>query len=190
MSPRKASQPDLTKETIIHVARDLFVTEGYSSLSMRKMAKVLNCSHGSIYYHFKNKAELFYEMIEADFRLLDEELTAAISDIGVTNEEKLFQILYRFIQFGLTHPNHYEVMFLLTDEDVRNYIIEQPNKSYQQFAEAVASLHETPLTTKEIWSVFLSLHGFVTTYIRNQSTFEDVKMLATSHIQFLLKAIR
>ena len=58
MSPRKAVKQELTREMIMNVARNLFVQQGYQHTSMRKIATELGYSHGSIYYHFKNKAEL------------------------------------------------------------------------------------------------------------------------------------
>lgn len=64
MSPRKSGHPELTREMIMDAARDLFVQKGYQHVSMRQIAKELNYSHGAIYYHFKNKAELFYALVE------------------------------------------------------------------------------------------------------------------------------
>ncbi|MFE8701430.1 TetR/AcrR family transcriptional regulator [Cytobacillus sp. FJAT-54145] len=190
MAPRKSSQDELSKDAILDVARELFVSEGYASISMRKIANLLKCSHGAIYYHFKNKAELFYEMIAHDFKELDQELDDVLNDKNMTNDEKLFSVMYRFIHFGLTHQNQYEVMFLLKDEEVKSYLIQEPSQSYQKFAEAIVSLSNKRLHTKEIWSLFISLHGFVTQYCRTDATFEDVKELAKSHVEFLLKAIK
>ena len=44
-------------------------------------------------------------------------------------------------------------------------------------------------TIQEIWSIFLSLHGFVTHYLRHVTSFEDVRELAHLHVNFLLKAM-
>ena len=55
-------------------ARDLFVEKGYQHVSMRQIAKELKYSHGAIYYHFQNKAELFYALVEEHFHLLELEL--------------------------------------------------------------------------------------------------------------------
>lgn len=189
MSPRKSAHDELTKEAIISVARDLFVKEGYAAASMRKIADTLQCSHGAIYYHFKNKAQLFYEMVEADFQKLNQVLDSVLKESADSNEQKLFSIFYRYIQFGLTHQKHYELMFLIRDDDVKGYLNEGPNTSYMHFAQAINSLAPRALSIKDIWSVFLSLHGFVTHYCRSETTFEEVKELASSHAKFLLKAI-
>ncbi len=189
MSPRKAASDELTKEAIITVARDLFVKEGYAAASMRKIADILHCSHGAIYYHFKNKAQLFYEMVEADFQKLNRELQNVLAEPAESNEQKLYNILYRYIEFGLTHQKHYELMFLIKDDDVKSYLQEGPSKSYLHFAQSINSLSPKPLSIKEIWSIFLSLHGFVTHYCKSETSFEEVKELASSHVSFLIKAI-
>ncbi|MBU8880480.1 TetR/AcrR family transcriptional regulator [Bacillus sp. FJAT-29790] len=190
MTPRKSANEELTKDAIIDVARDLFVSEGYASTSMRKIAQILNCSHGAIYYHFKNKAELFFEIVEADFKKLDQELDDVMADTFASNDEKIFAILYRFIQFGLTHQNHYEVMFMIRNDDLKCYVQDGPNQSYYHFAQAIAFLSSKQLTTNEIWSLFLSMHGFVSHYCGMEITFEDVRDLVSSHVHFLLKAIK
>ncbi|GLB59976.1 TetR/AcrR family transcriptional regulator [Cytobacillus sp. NCCP-133] len=189
MSPRKAAHDELTKVAIITVARDLFVKEGYSAASMRKIADILHCSHGAIYYHFKNKAQLFYEMVEADFQQLNQVLESVLSESADTNEQKLYNILYRYIEFGLTHQKHYELMFLIRDNDVKSYLQEGPNNSYLQFAQSINSLSAKPLSIKETWSIFLSMHGFVTHYCKSETSFDEVKELAASHVNFLIKAI-
>ncbi|MFD2444885.1 TetR/AcrR family transcriptional regulator [Bacillus sp. CGMCC 1.16607] len=190
LTPRKSTQNELTKAVILDAARDLFASEGYASLSMRKIANVLKCSHGAIYYHFKNKAELFYEIISTDFEKLDQELYDVMNDDQSEKDEKLFNVLYRYIKFGLTNQNHYEVMFLLRDDDVKSYLQEGPNKSLQLFGETVGSLVSKRLTSKDVYSLFLSLHGFVTHFCRTETTFEDIEDLARAHVLFLIKALQ
>jgi AcrR family transcriptional regulator len=190
LSPRKSAQDELTKTAIINEARELFVASGYPSFSMRKLAKELGCSHGAIYYHFKNKAELFYEIVTQDFLTLDGVLEEVLGTQTNSNEEKLYLILFEYIRFGLTNQPQYEVMFLIKDEEIKSYLLEVPNKSYLHFANAVASLVAKPLSPKDIWSLFIGIHGFVTHYCRTEISFEDVKQLAKSHVEFLLKAIK
>lgn len=185
MAARKAGTSELTREVIMDAARDLFVEKGYQHVSMRQIAKGLNCSHGAIYYHFKNKAELFYALVEEHFHMLDEKIEEIIQQ-KTSNEEKLKQLFQGFIEFGLTHQSHYEIMFLIKDEEVKNFINQSPNKTYQSFANQVSKLSEKTLTIQEIWSIFISLHGFVTHYLRHVTTFEEAKAAAEFHVNMLM----
>jgi AcrR family transcriptional regulator len=188
MSPRKAVAQELTQEMVMTAARELFREKGYQQVSMRQIASVLGYSHGSIYYHFKNKAELFYAMIETDFKLLDQWLDDVMKR-EMNDKDKLKEVLLAFIRFGLTHKSQYEMMFLLADEEVKSYVNRGPNESYEKFAQSLVELSKREITIQQTWSTFLSLHGFVSHYCRCDETFEEVKSLADSHVNFILKSI-
>lgn len=188
MAPRKAVEKELNREMIMDVARVLFQEKGYQNVSMRQIAQRMNYSHGSIYYHFKNKADLFYAMVRQDFSLLDD-LIERIMERQIEPLEKLTQLLLGYIEFGLTNQNHYEIMFLTKDKEVISYLDEAPSITYEKFANAVHSLCGNKASIKEIWSVFLALHGFVTHYCRGNQTYEEVRMLAESHVSFISKGL-
>ncbi|WP_449539204.1 TetR/AcrR family transcriptional regulator [Ferdinandcohnia sp. Marseille-Q9671] len=188
MSPRKQVQVELTREKIMDIAHDLFVQKGYQSVSMRQIAKELNYSHGAIYYHFKNKADLFYAMVVQDFEMLNTVLLQ-IMNLDLPPVEKLKKVLLGYIEFGLTNKNQYELMFLINDDEVKSCIQQEPLESYGMFADAIAKLSKQRATIQDIWSIFLSIHGFVTHYTRSEQTFENVKTMAEAHVEYLIKPI-
>ncbi|MGR3764475.1 TetR/AcrR family transcriptional regulator [Rossellomorea sp. NS-SX7] len=188
MAPRKSVEQELTKGMIMKAARELFTKKGYQQVSMRQIAAALGYSHGSIYYHFKNKAELFFAMIETDFKLLDQWLDDVMNQ-ELDPKSKLREVLLAFIRFGLSHKSQYEIMFLLADEEVKCYVNKGPNESYEKFARSLIELSRREITIGETWSVFLSLHGFVSHYCRSEETYEEVEVLAHSHVNFILKSI-
>lgn len=185
---RDASKPALTQQMIMDVARDLFVKNGYQHVSMRQIAKELGCSHGALYYHFNNKAELFFALVKEHFLLLDQVLDE-ILEKNINNQEKIEQCMLGYIKFGLTHQSHYEIMFMTKDDEVRNFINEQPIKVYEKFANALFTLSNYQLQMKEIWSIFISLHGFVSHYLWHVVNYEEVENAAIHHVQFLLKGV-
>ncbi|WP_208590277.1 TetR/AcrR family transcriptional regulator [Gracilibacillus suaedae] len=188
MAPRKAVDQELSREAIIDVAHQLFVDQGFQAVSMRMIARELGYSHGAIYYHFKNKADLFYAMIEQDFAMINKELKR-LDKLELSQEEKLKELLLGYIRFGLTYPNHYEVMFIMNDKELQHYATNAPEQSYQQFAQAVAALTNQQIEIKKIWSVFLMLHGFVAHYCRIGHSFQEVEELAMSHVDMILGMI-
>ena len=188
MTPRKAVANELTQSMVMDAARELFRKKGYQQVSMRQIATELGYSHGAIYYHFKNKAELFYAMIETDFKELDQWLENVMVQ-ELDNKGKLKQVLLEFIRFGLTHKSQYEMMFLLSDEEVKSYVNKGPNESYEKFANAIMELSNQLISIQQAWSIFLSLHGFVSHYCRCDADFEEVKGLAESHVNFILTSL-
>jgi AcrR family transcriptional regulator len=188
MSPRKTVQQELSREMIMDAARDLFAEKGFQHVSMRQIAKELGYSHGAIYYHFQNKAELFFALVESHFHMLNNAL-GEIMKKDLENQEKLKEIFIGYMEFGLTYQSHYEIMFLIKDEEVRNFINQEPNHTYEKFAQSVYSLCGKNISVQDVWSIFLSLHGFVTQYCRHVVSFEEVKGMAEAHAKFLLKAL-
>ncbi len=57
---------------IINAARDLFVTEGVESVSMRKIADAVEYSPTVIYQYFADKEALLHEICSEDFATLAE----------------------------------------------------------------------------------------------------------------------
>jgi AcrR family transcriptional regulator len=188
MSPRKPSSQELTREMIINEAHTQFVEKDFHQVSMRSIAKQLGCSHGAIYYHFKNKAELFYVILEVYFSALNntlEEIVIGSDD----NSIKLQHVFLSFIEFGLNHQSQYEIMFLIRNTEVDSLSQEAANLSYEKFAQAVQSLSMNKLLIKDIYSAFIALHGFVCHYRGYVKNFEEAKEAANSHVDFIVKAL-
>lgn len=186
MNRNKGNKTELTRSIIIDVARELLVEKGYANVSMRQIANEINCSHGAIYYHFKNKAELFYALVEDHFLMLDRKMDEIIEE-PTEKSEKLRKLLLGFIKFGLDYQSHFEIMFLIKDEEVLHFLNQSPSKTYQKFARHIAELSDKQLTVQEVWSIFLSLHGFVTHYLRHIVSFKEVKKMAEFHVEMLIK---
>ncbi|MBW1999042.1 MAG: helix-turn-helix transcriptional regulator [Deltaproteobacteria bacterium] len=54
----------LEKEEITEVSARLFAEKSYAGTSMRDIAKGLNVSIASVYYYFKNKEDILFNIIE------------------------------------------------------------------------------------------------------------------------------
>src|ERR1700757_2609359 len=107
---RREREKSETRDKILDAARELFVSEGYEGVSMRKVAEKIEYSPTAIYVHFHDKQELFLELCHADFRRLAESFAqlAKITD----PIERLRRIGRAYIEFGLENPNHYRMMFM------------------------------------------------------------------------------
>lgn len=53
-----------TRDRIIDAAEDVFRAKGVSSTSLADVADAANVTRGAIYWHFKNKADLFDAMCQ------------------------------------------------------------------------------------------------------------------------------
>ncbi len=188
MSSHKSNSRELTKALILQEARTLFIEKGFQEVSMRNIAKEVNCTHGALYYHFKNKAELFYAIVEEDFSTLNNLLEETVKG-SEGNSEKLTAIFLCFIEFGLNNQRQYEFMFVARNSEVDGLSQEAAFLSYQKFAEAVQALSKKRLAIKDIWSAFLALHGFIVHHRGFIDNYEEAKVSAEAHVNFILKGL-
>jgi AcrR family transcriptional regulator len=99
-----------TRERILDAARELFVSEGYEGVSMRKVAERIEYSPTAIYGHFRDKEQLFLELCHSDVRRLAGTF-AQLAQIPYP-VERLRKIGHAYMEFGLENPNHYRMMFM------------------------------------------------------------------------------
>lgn len=171
-------------------ARHLFITKGYRAISMRSIGQHLGYSHGSLYYHFKEKAELFYAIVVQDFNHVDLLFRQVMSRPSVEGLSKVEQLMLEFIKFGLDHPHQYEIMFMLRDEEILSYCRAEQSKCFDLFSSIVKKYmkeedHVLSQNTSVPLSLFLGLHGFISFYIQDHLTFEDVQLAAIAHVKIL-----
>src|ERR1700730_1140520 len=65
------------KQSMMEAARAIALAEGWSNVTMRKIADRIEYSHAAIYDYFENKDVLLLELVHEGFRLLEAELQAA-----------------------------------------------------------------------------------------------------------------
>ncbi|HAJ73107.1 MAG TPA: TetR family transcriptional regulator [Methylophilaceae bacterium] len=58
---------EITRQRIINAAREVFCTKGVSRTSLDQIATHAGVTRGAVYWHFKNKTELFHAMREQVF---------------------------------------------------------------------------------------------------------------------------
>src|SRR5215813_8130397 len=114
IAERKSRQKADLRQEILDAARDLFVQEGYESVSMRGIAEKVEYSPGTIYLYFKDKAEILDTLCAQTFEKLHVRMEAIRHDMDAGDPvEALRRGLRMYIQFGLDNPNHYIVTFVL-----------------------------------------------------------------------------
>lgn len=165
-----------TRERILDAARELFVTEGYDGVTMRKVAEKIEYSPTAIYVHFRDKQQLFLELCHSDYRRLAETFNqiAQIPD----PIERLRRIGYGYMRFGLENPNHYRMMFMTSHPPLPEGMEKEMGKgnpeedayaflrqTVQQALEAGAfrpELTDIELLSQTLWA---GVHGMVSLQI-------------------------
>ncbi|AWB43849.1 TetR family transcriptional regulator [Paenibacillus sp. CAA11] len=191
---RRAVDQELSRERIMDAARHLFITKGYRAISMRSIGQHLGYSHGSLYYHFKEKAELFYAIVVQDFEHVYVLFDQVISRPPIAGFSTIEQLMLEFIKFGLEHPFQYEIMFMLRDDEILAYCRSEQNKCFDKFSCIVRSYMKEGQIDPEhssalAQSMFLGIHGFISYHIQGRTAFEDVQSSAVQHVKNLCRCL-
>jgi AcrR family transcriptional regulator len=169
---RREREKSETRDKILDAARELFVTEGYEGVSMRRVAEKIEYSPTAIYVYFADKNELFHELCRQDFARLQEVMQSA--EMPADPVERLRQIGRSYIQFGVRFPNHYVFMFMTPhlpqepDEEDREIMGNPEEDAYAMLKWAVQEainarcfrdeVQDAELASQTLWA---SVHGVI-----------------------------
>jgi len=169
---RREREKSETRDKILDAARELFATEGYEGVSMRRVAEKIEYSPTAIYVHFADKNELFHELCRQDFARLQEVMQSA--EMPSDPIERLRQIGRRYIDFGVHFPHHYVFMFMTPhpprelDEEDREIVGNPEVDAYALLKWAVEAAikagcfreeeQDAELVSQTLWA---SVHGVI-----------------------------
>ncbi len=94
-----------TRQLILKEAEKLYYAGGYEKISLQVIADHLDISKAALFHHFKNKRELFFEILLQILAHMREMFEASVSDDGLSTRVKLYLTMQR-----LTREPTFDVM--------------------------------------------------------------------------------
>ena len=104
---RQERDREAVHRAILDAARELFVSEGYRNVSIRKIAEKIEYSPAAIYGYFPSKDDIFYALAEEGFRLIYSRDDAALLDAEFDPAkplDRITTIFWRLYEFSRQHP--------------------------------------------------------------------------------------
>lgn len=193
LSPEK---PNLRQE-ILDAAREMFVEEGYANVSMRKIADKIGYSPTTIYLYFKDKADLLHQVCEESFAQLARNISS-IQQLSANSLEKLRMGMREYINFGLKHPSHYEIVFILPIQEPieSSYESSQGKVAFETLRSSVSDCvndkllknNDIDLISQTLWA---GIHGITSLLITHcDFPFVEQEKLIDSVIETLMTGIK
>ena len=109
---RRAREKEQLRHRILSAARELFVAEGYESVSMRKIADMIDYSPTTIYLYYKDKADLLDSVCKETLLNLLNTLDRLRKDKS-DPVETLRRSGRAYVEFGLKYPQDYKLTFVV-----------------------------------------------------------------------------
>lgn len=96
------------RRAILDAARELFVTEDFHAVSMRKIAEKIEYSPTAIYLYFKDKEEILMHLAAEGFAMLADRFEALDTPNPI---ERLRQGGRIYLDFARTQTQYFQIMF-------------------------------------------------------------------------------
>lgn len=111
IAERKAREKEELRGKIISAALNMFIEEGYAKVSIRKIAERVEYSPATIYLYFQNKDELMFFVQQEAFDQFFEILAPVLSLQDPIEQLRFMGRTY--MDFGISNPELYDLMFML-----------------------------------------------------------------------------
>ncbi|MEM1328353.1 MAG: TetR/AcrR family transcriptional regulator [Bacteroidota bacterium] len=108
---RREREKEELRELILKEATQMFLREGYEKTSMRKIAKRVEYSVGTLYLYYKNKDELLYAVQGVAFNHFLNYMKPLMDIQHPVERVKKMGEIYLF--FSLQNPDYYDLMFVI-----------------------------------------------------------------------------
>lgn len=130
------------REKILRAAEEVFAEKGFRGATMKDIAEKVNIQTPGLYYHFKNKEDIYTSLILDRYRELGETVfEPVIRTSGL--EEKIRRLVELLVDFWTEHP---KVPMIVAQETMAGsdliYKELVPNFLVPMFEETVKALQE------------------------------------------------
>jgi AcrR family transcriptional regulator len=200
---RREREKDEVKTRILDAARELFAEEGVAAVTMRRISDQLEYTPGALYRHFPDKAALLEALVMTDYAAFSAAF-AALAEIA-DPLERIRQAGRAYISFGLSHPHHYQLLFMTRPPDAApdtpavHPIPSDPRTDAYEFMQRAVleatqrgqlrtALAETEAVTRSLWA---GVHGVVSLAITRPQewTARSIRALSELMVDVLIRGL-
>lgn len=97
------------KERILTISRQLFLQYGYNGISIRNIASKAKLTTGAIYFHFKNKKDIYRTICIEAIEILINKFKEGIAG-RQTVPRKLISTFDSYLSFFYDHRDYYNIL--------------------------------------------------------------------------------
>lgn len=109
------------REKILRVAENLFMQQGYQATSTRQIAEAVGITQPNLYYHFKGKEAIYYEVMVSLAQEVSGKLNQTVEDTSLTISEKILN-MFLFLR------SRHRINFYMMMHDIQHTVSEDTSK--------------------------------------------------------------
>ena len=108
---RKQKETEVLREKVLDEAENIFARDGIGQVTMRRIAASIDYAPTVLYRLFANKADLMDHLIARGYSGVRLGYEKVLETENLDSKAKLEGILATYIDYALSHPNHYRMWF-------------------------------------------------------------------------------
>lgn len=197
---RREAEKEALKKKIIDAASEILINEGYTNLSIRKIAAKIEYSPGIIYHYFKDKSEILSFIIKRGQTKISKIINETLIDENEP-ENSIINVLRNYIKFVLDEKETYSAV-LMNNLDDTNLNIKMLYEGVSKDKKSISSMCDciqmgidngrfkkvdVELTAQIIWT---STYGLISRLIIEKDIpKEQENKLIECHLQFIINGL-
>jgi AcrR family transcriptional regulator len=194
--PTKNPRPNRTqvRDAIIRTAREIAANEGWSAVTVRKVAQSIGYTAPIIYEHFGSKDEMLNQILKHGYEILYDKMVQVAGD-EEDSEKRIREIALAYWQFAHEAPELYQLMYGMegaraTSDAARDYaapVVKFITAEMVRFNPDRITQQNLPFVLVEAWSmvhgmIALDVSGYTSRYVDSKDLPE---VLVTGILQLL-----
>lgn len=130
------------KKQLLDAALHVFATQGFEKASMREIAANAGLTTGAIYYHYKNKDDLYYDAVKESAYFVHK-LSEKDKDSNVKSNQEMFEEISNNVRNRMSKEIEQRLLILLTAYAITKggRIKEKYKLDYNEIIDKVAKLY-------------------------------------------------
>ena len=130
------------KKQLLDAALHVFATQGFEKASMREIAANAGLTTGAIYYHYKNKDDLYYDAVKESAYFVHK-LSEKDKDSKVKSNQEIFEEISNNVRNRMSKEIEQRLLILLTAYAITKggRIKEKYKLDYNEIIDKVAKLY-------------------------------------------------
>lgn len=130
------------KKQLLDAALHVFATQGFEKASMREIAASAGMTTGAIYYHYKNKDDLYYDAVKESAYFVHK-LSEKDKDSNIKTNQEMFEEISANVRDRMSKQVEQRLLILLTAYAISKggRIKEKYRHDYNDIIDKVAKLY-------------------------------------------------
>jgi AcrR family transcriptional regulator len=105
-----------SRHRILEAARDVFFRDGFMRANLDEMAEGAGVAKGTLYRHFKSKADLYVAVLVLNAEIFHEQMVAhAVGDSAL---ERIRSLARFYFNHWLEYPDYFQIFWAVDNESV------------------------------------------------------------------------